>query len=700
MKTSTIVFVGNPNVGKSTWINALSNSHFKVGNWPGVTIEKKEASVVWNETLYNFVDLPGCYSLSGARNEECITANYLKNNQIDGIVNIVDSTNLRRNLVLTLILRELQIPMLIIFNFSSHLKKQLQDIEFLENKLQIPILMEDAFDKDGMEHVKKSIIEMPKKVFYIPLFSKKLMKQYENMYHQIEQILPLNLMCSKQDVHLMCIAFIKRDPVIMKQFILWGMEKDTMENLLNPFLKNENQYYEIITELMEVINLQDCDRYKLSNKIDDIMLHPLFGIFIFLVVITFFVCLIFKVSTPWNEFISYIINEIVMKYVRYIMVGLPDFFQHFILDGILAGIGGVLSFVPLMSVLYFVLTILEESGYMARVAFLMDRFMDTFHLNGKSFVAFMLGFGCNVPSIYATRTLENEKQKKLTALLVPFMSCGARIPIYVLFAGAFFPNKEAYVVLILYGLGLLFALITACVITRFNEFNDHEVFVLELPPYRVPKLKLILKKVIQEVKNYIYKALSIVLLVMIMVWGFSYFPTKHIQTSYLAMSAKYIAPIFEPLGFGTRWECVASLPQGIVAKETIIASLDSLLVQSNKESQEEISIKNDIKDVFNHFINTCFRTFDGMLHVYKNEAYRMEDTHLVNQIQSLWKDRYARLRAFCFMVYVLLSIPCIMTLQAMYHEYGFRFVVISISLMFTVAYGVSFFIFQIFRFFY
>ncbi len=699
MKTYTIAFVGNPNVGKSTWINALSNSHLQIGNWPGVTIEKKEANVIWNGDMYNFVDLPGCYSLDGVRNEECITADYLKYNHIDGIVNIVDGTNLRRNLVLTLILRNLQIPMLIIFNFVEDIKKQSIDIDIkkLEEKLQIPILMEDAFDKKGINYVKKSIIEMPKKVFYIPIFSKKLKIEYETLFNKIKNILPVNLIYTKNDIHQICCSFLKQEPIILQQLTIWGMCEDEMHQLYKPFLEYKNQYYEIIEDLMVFVNQKNSNRYKVTDKIDNILLHPVLGIIIFFIMMSYLICLIFKISAPWNSFISYMINSMLMKYVSFMIAGFPDFIQHFLLDGIIAGVGGVLTFIPLMTILYFVLTILEESGYMARIAYLLDRFMDLFHLSGKSFIAFMLGFGCNVPGIYATRTLENEKQKKLTAILVPFMSCGARIPIYVLFAGAFFPNQAALVVLSLYGLGLLFAFIIACLITKFNEFHDDEIFILELPPYRVPKIKLVLKKSMLEVKNYIHKAMSIVLLVMVIVWEFSYFPTKNIQTSYLAMSAKKIAPIFEPLGFGTRWECVASLPQGIVAKETIIASLDSLLLQKKDESCNQIFIEQDIKEIIKHFTSACLDTFDGWIHIYRNESYKTDNPQLINRVQSLWKDRYAKLRAFCFMVYVLLSIPCIMTLQAMYHEYGWRFVAISIGTMFVIAYIVCFFIFQVFR---
>ena len=354
-------------------------------------------------------------------------------------------------------------------------------------------------------------------------------------------------------------------------------------------------------------------------------------------------------------------------------------------------------FVPLMALLYFVLSLLEESGYMARIAFLLDRLMNSFHLSGKSFVSLMLGFGCNVPAIYATRTLDNEQQKRLTALLVPFMSCGARLPVYVLFASAFFPDKAAWMMLSIYGIGILLALVLALLASRFPIFHDDAMLVLELPPYRLPSLRVVLHKVKEEVKSYVRKACGIVLWAMVILWGLTYFPNGSVEDSFLAQGAKLVQPVFAPLGFGDRWECVAALPGGIIAKETIVGFLDTVLQPVQQQEASSINIGRDIRDIVYKGGNALKESATFFLHT--DVAIKPQKDAQVSHIRALWTGADAGIRSFSFMVYVLLSIPCIMTLQAVYHEYGKKLLLLTLVVMLAVPYLASLFIFQFFSLF-
>lgn len=700
MKEYQVAFVGNPNVGKSAWINALSKADFKVGNWPGVTIEKKEAIVSWEGNIYHLIDLPGTYALDTVTNEEKITTNYLHTQPIDLIVNVVDATNLSRNLFLTLALRELQIPMILILNFMDEVEKYHIQIETakLARRLQLPVLPYSAFDSAHYDDVKQAICEqITKKVCFAPLLESEDANRYANLCTYLQQHIPIPQLPVSQ-VHKIAVQLIHKDPIIQKQIEVWHMSYTHIMQKCDVFQEEEWQriYQENLQSLMKYVHEDQDNRLRRSRNIDTYLLHKIWGFPICFLFFSILLMIVFNGSAPFNDFIDFSINQMLAKYVAAAISFLPDFLQQLLLKGILAGVGGVLTFVPLMAFLYFMLAILEESGYMSRIAFLFDRSMRVFHLSGKSFVSLLLGFGCNVPAIYATRTLDNEKQKKLTALLVPFMSCGARLPVYVLFSAAFFQGKAAVMILTIYGLGILLAMILALLYSRMKGFQTKDLFVLELPPYRMPSFSVVLHKVSQEVKGYVKKATTIVLWAMIGLWALSYFPNGTTQSSYIAQFGKLAAPIYEPLGFGTRWETVAALPGSVIAKETVVGFLDQVLLNNEEEAYDEISFKEDMKQIAYQFGSACKKSITSLLP--QTATQDTVNESLVDAIHQLWNDKLANLRAFSYMVYILLSIPCTMTLQAIYREYGVKLLCLSISTMLIVPYLVSFIIFQCFAF--
>lgn len=691
-----IAFVGNPNVGKSAWINALSNAQFKVGNWPGVTIEKKEAEVAWEKERYHLIDLPGTYSLDDGENEEGITARFLKEEHVDLIVNVVDATNLSRNLYLTLSLRKLQIPMILIFNFMDEVKKYHMQIQIqeLSEYLGVPIYPYSAFDETGHAIVQKAICTMAGKyVYFEPLVSNTHKKEYEMIYHQLQQAIPYYMQISQEEVSWLAYNTFLQNEDTYKQLQAWDISLDCF-----PQEKHEEdiEFYAIISDLTKYIEDNE-DRLINTRRLDKWLLHPYVGIILCILIFMFIMMFVFQGSAPFNDYIDFLMNTMVMKYANALFFFLPPVAKDLLLHGILAGVGGVLVFIPLMAFLYFVLSFLEESGYMSRIAFLMDPFMHHFHLNGKSFVSLLLGFGCNVPAVYAARTMDNEKQKRLTALLVPFMSCGARLPVYMLFAAAFFSTKAAVMVLSMYGIGILIALLCALICSHFHDFKDDSLLVLELPPYRMPSIHVILKKVSLEVKGYIKKATSIVMWAMIVLWALSYFPNGNISDSYIAQFGKALTPIYEPLGFGTRWESIAALPGSIIAKETVVGFFDQVLLHNNEVTYEAIDPSKDAKTIV-YELGSTFRVFlESFIPHYDPP---LQDDTLVHAVQQLYTDKLANLRAFSYMVYILLSIPCIMTLQAIVREYGKKLMITSILLMMIIPYVLSFGIFQIFSLLY
>lgn len=698
-----VAFVGNPNVGKSAWINALSNADFKVGNWPGVTVEKKEANVCWGGDSYHIVDLPGTYSLTNSGNEESITAAYLQSQQVDLIVNVLDATNLQRNLMLTLFLRELQIPMLLIFNFMDEVKTYGIHIDTaaLSRRLGIEILAYSAFDRRHYREVRQAIQKQGKQeaVFYHPLLNAEEDEIYTSLYTYIEQHLPPHAEASPRLLHRLALECMRGDLLVMKQLDAWHMDTTVLQTLCRN-MNEENVrigYCRAVESLMHSVSQDPKKRYAKSERIDALVLHRWLGLPLFLLVFSFLLLFVFQASAPLNDYIGYLLQDVLARYVSFALQWAPYVVRQFLLQGILAGVGGVLVFVPLMALLYFVLSLLEESGYMARIAFLLDRLMNSFHLSGKSFVSLMLGFGCNVPAIYATRTLDNEQQKRLTALLVPFMSCGARLPVYVLFASAFFPDKAAWMMLSIYGIGILLALVLALLASRFPIFHDDAMLVLELPPYRLPSLRVVLHKVKEEVKSYVRKACGIVLWAMVILWGLTYFPNGSVEDSFLAQGAKLVQPVFAPLGFGDRWECVAALPGGIIAKETIVGFLDTVLQPVQQQEASSINIGRDIRDIVYKGGNALKESVAFFLHA--DVAIKPQKDAQVSHIRALWTGADAGIRSFSFMVYVLLSIPCIMTLQAVYHEYGKKLLLLTLVVMLAVPYLASLFIFQFFSLF-
>ena len=728
-----IAFAGNPNVGKSALINSIAGSKLKVGNWPGVTVEKKEAMFVHKGEEIKLVDLPGVYSLSPYTLEEKITRDFILEENPDVVVNVIDSTNLERNLYLTFLLKELEKPMIMALNFYDEfakLKYKLNMKEF-QDMIEIPAIPVSALKGTGIEELLDSIITMSKnkekgKKYSLP-FDKNILSIIHEVEYKIltnEKLLPVTKEYSKE---FLAIKFLERDSHIIEKIKnkygvdatnLFNGEIEKLENKYDndsETILAEGRYGTVNGILARTFTTSIKSRLDFTDKVDKILLNRVLGLPLFFLIMAGVMAFVFNGSAPFIDWVDGFFADFVGKYVGMLVEGTPDWLSSLIIDGIVGGVGGVLTFVPVMVFLYFFLAILEESGYMSRVAFLMDKIMRRLGLNGKSFVPMVVGFGCTVPAIYATRTLEDESSRKLTAAMSPFMSCGARLPVYGLFTAAFFGAKAGLVVVSIYIFGIVVAILVGLGLKNIKGFkSENKALLIELPPYRIPSLKVILNSTWLRVFDYIKRAGTVILGIMMILWALTYFPNNgDSNSSYIAKFGHTFAPIMKPTGFGDRWETVAAIPPSIAAKEVVVGFLAQALPLADEEVVEEeveettfgedlmeqvkgfgVAVKDSVVGMLSLDVEGLFTTPDA-------EEIEEEGRGIVQATANLWpNDDLAPLRAYSFMVFILLVVPCVATLGAIKHEFGWRYLGFVVSIMLVVPYVASTLVFQIGKLFF
>ena len=725
-----IAFAGNPNVGKSALINALAGSKLKVGNWPGVTVEKKEAYFTYKGQEITMVDLPGVYSLSPFSLEEKITRDFILTENPDVVINVVESTNIERNLYLTLLLQELGKPMVMALNFYDEFEKlnYTLDLKRLSSLMEMDVIKTSAIKKTGLAELLGKAISIAEKKEnkkqYKISFDSFIDKQYEAMKKELQEDKTFKEILNKYSLDFVTIKLLEKDSDFLEK-----MKKDyslNCENYFDSYIKEieerydedidtilaEKRYGKIKGIIAETLKTSLKSRLDFTEKVDKILLNRILGLPIFLMIIAGLMTIVFNGSAPFIDWIDGFVGGFIGKYAGILMEGTPDWLNSLVVDGIIGGVGGVMTFVPLMFFLYFFLSILEESGYMTRVAFLMDKIMRKLGLNGKAFVPMVLGFGCTVPAIYATRTLEDEKSRKLTAALAPFMSCGARLPVYGLFTAAFFGAKAGLVVMSLYLFGIVTAIILGVVLKRFEYFKvDNKALLIELPPYRIPSFKVIMKSTLTRTGGYLKKATSIILGILILLWGLTYFPNNgDAEKSYMAGIGRVIAPVLKPTGFADRWETVAAIVPSIAAKEVVVGFMAQVLeLPEDEEAEEETTFAEDFKEQISGLGSAIKDSAAGIVSFDVNSLFAAPDAEeieeegrgVVEATASLWKgDPLAPLRAYSFMVFILLVVPCAVTLGAIKQEFGKEYLFKLIGIMLVVPYIASTLIFQVGRLFF
>lgn len=725
-----IAFAGNPNVGKSALINALAGSKLKVGNWPGVTVEKKEAYFTYKGQEITMVDLPGVYSLSPFSLEEKITRDFILTENPDVVINVIESTNIERNLYLTLLLQELGKPMVMALNFYDEFEKlnYTLDLKRLSSLMEMDVIKTSAIKKTGLTELLDKAISIAEKKEnkkqYKISFDSFIDKQYEAMKKELQEDKSFKDILSKYSLDFVTIKLLEKDSDFLEK-----MQKDyslNCENYLDSYIKEieerydedidtilaEKRYGKIKGIIAETLKTSLKSRLDFTEKVDKILLNRVLGLPIFLLIIAGLMTIVFNGSAPFIDWIDGFVGGFIGKYAGILMEGTPDWLNSLVVDGIIGGVGGVMTFVPLMFFLYFFLSILEESGYMTRVAFLMDKIMRKLGLNGKAFVPMVLGFGCTVPAIYATRTLEDEKSRKLTAALAPFMSCGARLPVYGLFTAAFFGAKAGFVVMSLYLFGIVAAIILGVILKRFEYFKvDNKALLIELPPYRIPSFKVIMKSTLTRTGGYLKKATSIILGILILLWGLTYFPNNgDAEKSYMAGIGRVIAPVLKPTGFADRWETVAAIVPSIAAKEVVVGFMAQVLeLPEDEGAEEETTFAEDLKEQISGLGSAVKDSAAGIISFDVNSLFAAPDAEeieeegrgVVEATAGLWKgDPLAPLRAYSFMVFILLVVPCAVTLGAIKQEFGKEYLFKLIGIMLIVPYIASTLIFQVGRLFF
>lgn len=589
----SVALAGNPNCGKTTVFNNLTGARQHVGNWPGKTVEKKEGRFNCAGRDVLVVDLPGAYSLGACSEDEIVARDYILLGKPDIVVNILDTTNLDRNLYLTVQMLEMGAGVVLALNMYDEARsRQIRiDLRQLSLLLGIPVVPTVASRGEGMKDLVAAVVDRSHRGKREPLKIDYERETEEELQALVRAFSSLPGLADKIDLRWLSIKALEGDDNIWRIVDQHGdigplvkLRNAAVERLEDAWGEDVASWiagrrYEFIQQLLSRVRVQPAESMQeqsLSDKIDRVLTHRSWGIPIFFLTMLGVFQLTFAVGTPlveWIELFFGWLGEVVGTGLSAIAV--PDFINSLVVNGIIGGVGSVLIFLPNILLLFLAISILEDSGYMARAAYIMDRFMHTLGLHGKSFIPMILGFGCNVPAIMATRTLANRNDRLITILINPLMSCTARLPIYVLFAGAFFTAHQGVVIFSLYILGIVLAVLMGMLFKRFLFKGESSHFVMELPPYRIPTVRSTVTNMWDRSASFIRKAGTIILAVVILVWVLSNLPigVEYAgQDSILGRIGGFVAPAFAPAGFGF-WQAAVALFFGILAKETVVGTL-------------------------------------------------------------------------------------------------------------------------------
>lgn len=708
----TIAVAGNPNSGKSTLINAIAGTRLHVGNWPGVTVEKKEAVFECEGKRIKLIDLPGTYSLSPYTQEEIIARDYLVREAPDVIINVVDSTNLERNLYLTVQLLELGIPVIIALNIYDEAKKKGYriDIKSMEEMLGVKVVTTVATERTGLNRLLTAVLEVAgnssrydsKQLDYgedLESVVRVMEQKIKQNYNSLAERYPLRWLIFKLlegDGHILkeingCGDGLFIDDVVQHLRKIYG---DDIESIMANV-----RYAKAAEAAHSVLSKPEIRKIELTEKIDSIVLNRFLGVPIFLGLIWFVFKLTFDVSTPFVDWIDAVVSgPLKRRTVEMLgMIHTPGWTVSLATDGVIAGVGFVIMFVPVIFTIMFFITFLEGSGYMARAAFVMDRAMRTIGLHGKAFIPMVLGFGCNVPAICATRILENSKDRILTALLIPLMSCGARLPIYVLFVGTFFPVNSGTVLWSLYVMGIVLAIVMGIFFKKTIFKGEPSVFIMELPPYRMPSFKTLMVYTWERGKHFLVKAGTYILLVSILVWFLLNFPwgVEHKKDSYLGKVGQVVAIVFKPLGFGS-WDVAASLVTGVIAKEIVVGTMGEIYVEKKEpEKKEQQTFTGDLKECGMSLANAMKDSAKNVFSTFWVKSISIRGDKKLTPLRAIIQGTFTPLSAYAFLAFVLLYMPCIVASVAMRNEFGtWKWVGISFTYQIALGWIVAFAIYQ------
>ena len=586
-----IGLIGNQNCGKTTLFNQLTGSNQHVGNFPGVTVEQK-AGGMKADPAATLVDLPGIYSLSPYTSEEVVTRDFLINEKPDAVINIVDATNIERNLYLTLQVLELKVPTVLALNMMDEVRANGISINIpkLSEELGVPVLPIAASKNEGVAELAQMALQAAREKL-TPNRLDFCSGDVHRAIHSISHIIEDHAQRIGVTSRFCATKLVEGDPLMAQKLQLSENEMDAIGHVVDEMEQQvgtdreaalADMRYDFITRLCEEAVAKpegESREHRRSVKIDNLLTHKIWAIPIFLGVMLLIFWLTFGVIGSFlSDLLSMGIDGLSDLTARGLELwGVNPVVRSLVIDGIFAGVGSVLSFLPLIVVLFFFLSLLEDSGYMARVAFVMDKLLRKIGLSGRSFVPMLIGFGCSVPAILSARTLSSERDRRMTILLVPFMSCSAKIPIYAVFSAAFFPDCAALVMILLYVVGILLGILCGLVFKKTLFQGQPVPFVMELPNYRFPSPKSVLLLMWEKARDFIVKAFTIIFVATLVIWFLQTFDYQlnvvaDSSQSLLAQIGRWIAPIFAPLGFSD-WRVSTALITGFSAKEAVVSTL-------------------------------------------------------------------------------------------------------------------------------
>lgn len=675
----TIGFVGNPNCGKTTLFNAYTGANLKVANWPGVTVEKKEGAMKFHDHLYKLVDLPGTYSLTSYTMEEKVSRQYILSNEVDVIIDVADASSLERNLYLTLQLLELGKPVVLALNMMDIVRKRGMEIDLhrFPEMLGIPVIPISARERHGIDiliHATAHHHQLHQEG-QPPLIHNHSSKSHHHHHHHSEFAMVYTDDIEDKIDTVIAVLHEKYPDIKNHRWAaikLMEQDKEICEKypvdlpeVLDRSYEKEiiNQKYDFIEEIMEEVMVHRDAKAAMTNKVDSLLTNNLLGMPIFIGIMGIVFFLTFVIGDWIKAYFEIFLSALAVGTTEgLIMVGAGDMVISLVVDGIIAGVGGILTFLPNIFILFLALAFLEDSGYISRVAYVMDGLMSRLGLSGRAFIPMILGFGCSVPAVMASRVLENERDRFKTILITPFMSCSARLPIYVLFSEMFFAEHAMIAAYSMYVLGLAVAVFVAYILHIFDKHSAGNTLLIELPEYKAPSVHTVYIYVWEKVKDYVTKAGTTIFVASVVMWFLLNFGpdgyTKEMTVSFGAYLGKLVVPVFAPIGLGY-WQIAAALIAGISAKEVVVSS--------------------------------CAVLF-GIANV--NSAGGMET--MAGLLQSVG---FGALNAYAMMVFCLLYIPCVATLATVKKETNsWRWMGLMVVFQLGMAWGITFIIYQVGKF--
>ncbi len=738
-----IALAGNPNVGKSTLFNALTGARQHVGNWPGKTVERKEGIARIHDRDLTIVDLPGTYSLNAYSSEEIITRDFLVNEHPSLVIAVVDAANLERNLYLVVQVLELGVPLLLALNMAdaAHKRGLRFDLPTLSERLGgVPVVETVGSRNQGVDALRERIHECLSRPAAPPQVAIDYGQPLEREIAALEKRIAADPILSRQfRPRWLALKLLENDEDLRARLESAGYQEliaaadqaaarvaeqsgEDPETLIT-----DRRYTFIADVLRGVVQRTHDNGETLSDKIDRVAAHPFWGVPIFALAMWVVFQFTARVSAPFVDWIAAVLEGPLSDWTLALLDVLRlghSWVASLLVEGVIAGVGGVVAFVPVLASLYLAMAILEDTGYMARSALVMDGVMRKIGLHGKSFLPLVVGFGCTVPAVYATRTLENETDRKLTGFLTPFISCGARLPVYVVFSAAFFGAHAGSFIFALYVLGIAVALGTGWLLKHtVYRHVPPQPLVLEMPPYRLPNWPNIARQVWTRTKSFLHNASTIILMSSVVIWLLLALPSRPgvgrvadvpPHDSVFGVVSRALAPLFKPAGFGA-WEASGSLMTGFVAKEVVISTMSQLYVDEPSTDQAPLEAERpdllaDLGEIARSFGQATLLTFQEAVNIAPrtlsllpgvhlpelnaftpSEAEEADNTRTLELAlqreftQSAGSPARGELAAAAFNVFVLLYVPCTATVAAMRQEFGTRWTLTQMAYALGVA---------------